>query len=432
MRFWRALLLPMLTLFCIAAKAAPEPMDALAESYVRLVLRVAAHEPAYLDAYFGPESWKADAERTAGTPQSLIADADRLTTSLKALPQGKGIEVQRRAFLLAQLGAVRTKLAQMAGAKPLPYADEALAFYGISPPAGTLADLDPALARIDALLPGEGPLADRVAAFRKLYEVKPDRLDAVARTAVAECRRRTQAAIGLPAGEDFRLEIVHDKPWAAYNWYQGKGHSLMQFNTRYPLALDRVLETACHEAYPGHHLHNSLLDAELVQKRGWVEFSIYPLSTPFFLIAEGIGNVAPELAFTEADRIAFERDTLNPLAGLGATADPTRYRQVARELQALKAAGPLVAADYLDGRIDRETAVERISRYALLDRQQAEASVDLMPKFRSYGLNYTLGEQLVRTYVEAAGPDRTARWAALRHLLTEPVTPAELLAVANH
>src|SRR5690606_10207958 len=101
---------------------------------------------------------------------------------------------------------------------------------------------------------------------------------------------------------------------------------------------------------------NTLLDAELVRKRGWAEFSIYPLSTPFFLIAEGLGNVAPEMAFTEAERIVFERDVLAPLAGLPA-ADAARYRDVARELKRLTAAGPLIAADYLDGRIDRAAAI---------------------------------------------------------------------------
>lgn len=422
MRWLRVLVLSLTALACVAA-APRDGIGDFAEDYVRLVLRVAAHDPAYLDAYFGPDAWKREAEADRGTTGALVEDADRLIAGVSGLPEGR-----RQAFLLAQLRAVRAKLAQMQGGAPLPYAEEARAFFDVSPPAGVLADLDPVLARIDALVPGDGALPARVAAFRKAYEVPADRLDAVARAAVAECRRRTEAAIGLPANEDFRLEIVHDKPWAAYNWYEGNGRSLMQFNTKYPLALDRVLETACHEAYPGHHLHNTLLDAELVQKRGWVEFSIYPLSTPFFLIAEGLGNVAPEMAFTQAERIAFERDVLAPLAGLPPAADAARYRDVARELKRLTAAGPLIAADYLDGRIDRATAITLTRRYALLTEAQAEASVDLMPKFRSYGLGYTLGEQLVRAHVEAAGSTRAVRWQALRRLLSEPVTPADLKA----
>src|SRR5262245_40575637 len=38
-------------------------MNAIAESYVKLVLAVGQHDPAYVDAYYGPEAWKTEAER---------------------------------------------------------------------------------------------------------------------------------------------------------------------------------------------------------------------------------------------------------------------------------------------------------------------------------------------------------------------------------
>ena len=39
------------------------PMNAIAEGYVKLVLAVGQHDAAYVDAYYGPDGWKTDAER---------------------------------------------------------------------------------------------------------------------------------------------------------------------------------------------------------------------------------------------------------------------------------------------------------------------------------------------------------------------------------
>ena len=107
-----------------------------------------------------------------------------------------------------------------------------------------------------------------------------------------------------------------DKPWSGYNWYQGGYRSVIQVNVSLPIWIDRALDLACHEGYPGHHLYNALLERELVRGRGWPEFQVYPLFSPQSLIAEGTANYGIELAFPAAERLAFERDVLFPLAGL--------------------------------------------------------------------------------------------------------------------
>ena len=43
--------------------------------------------------------------------------------------------------------------------------------------------------------------------------------------AIAECRKRTLAHINLPANESFAMELVKDKSWGAYNYYQGGNQS---------------------------------------------------------------------------------------------------------------------------------------------------------------------------------------------------------------
>ena len=120
----------------------------------------------------------------------------------------------------------------------------------------------------------------------------------------------------MPANESFVLEFVTNKPWSGYNWYKGNAQSLIQINTEFPIYIDRAVDLGCHEGYPGHHAYNALLEKKLVKDKGWTEFSVYPLYSPMSLIAEGSANYGIEMAFTEAERLAFERDVLFPMAGL--------------------------------------------------------------------------------------------------------------------
>ena len=79
-------------------------------------------------------------------------------------------------------------------------------------------------------------------------------------------------------------------------------------NTDLPITIDRAIDLACHEGYPGHHVYNALLEKHLVRDRGWVEFSVYPLFSPQSLIAEGTANFGIEVAFPGDERTAFERE----------------------------------------------------------------------------------------------------------------------------
>src|SRR5439155_1406161 len=104
------------------------------------------------------------------------------------------------------------------------------------------------------------------------------------------------------------------------NWYKGNFHSVIQVNTDLPIFIDRAVDLAAHEGYPGHHAYNSLLEKNLVRDRGWVEFSVYALFSPQSLIAEGTANFGRDVAFpTKTERIKFEKEVLFPAAGIDAS-----------------------------------------------------------------------------------------------------------------
>lgn len=411
---------------CVSAGPAGESLDAIARDYVKLQLAIGEKEEGYIDAYYGPPEWQAEAKLGSASPADLARRAGVLAVRLKSLADGRldPMERRRRDFLVAQLMAASTRLAMLQGEK-LSFADEAEALFGVRPELKPLASYDPVLARIERLVPGEGPLADRVDAFQERFTIPRDRLDPVMRAAIAECRRRTAAHIALPADERFTLELVTGKSWGGYNWYKGGNTSLIQINTDLPVRIGRAVDLGCHEGYPGHHVYNMLLEQKLARARGWVEFTLYPLYSPQSFLAEGSANYGIELAFPEEDQLAFETRILYPMAGLPA-AEASRYLALHRATQALAGARFTIAADYLDGRIDRARAVELTRRYQLYSAPRAEKSVAFVDQYRSYVINYGLGLDRVRAAVESAGPDPARRWAAMEKLLSEPTLPSDL------
>ena len=405
------------------APVAAAPLDDIARDYVALVLEFGEHEEGYVDAYYGPPEW---AEAARANKRSL----GRLTGDTAALRKrvtgesASGMDELRRRYLAAQLRALAARLAMRQGLK-LDFASEAEELFGVRPKLKPLASYDPALARIDRLVPGPGPLWERVDAFRKRYEIPSDRLKPAMEAAIAECKARTARHLALPDGEKFDLAFVSDKPWSGYNWYKGGYHSLIQINTDLPTAVSRAVDLGCHEGYPGHHVYNALLERELVKGRGWTEFSVYPLYSPQSLIAEGSANYGIDLAFPKDEQVAFETKMIYPIAGL----DPAMAQalvDLSRATRALAGASYTIASDYLAGRLRRDEAKALVQRYELSSPARAEQRMKFIDTYRSYIINYGLGRDLVQAHVESAGPTQAARWKAMEKLLSEPTLPGDL------
>ena len=403
-------------------------MNALADRDVRLVLAVGGHDPDFVDADYGPAEWRDEQASHPPSLGELSVEAEAIARAVAATPEPADPAARlRRDYLRGQLAAVASRIRMLSGAR-LGFDDESKALYDAVAPSYPDRHFEETLRALDQLVPGPGPLAARVEAFRRQYVIPPARLDAVFRAAIAECRSRTAAHLALPAGEQFDLEYVTGQPWSGYNWYQGRYHSLIQVNTDLPIFIDRAVDLACHEGYPGHHVYNALLEQHLVEGRGWREFTVYPLFSPQSLIAEGTANFGIQVAFPGDQRVTFERDRLFPLAGL----DPesaARYYDVLRRLDELGYAGNEAARRYLDGRITAAEAAEWLVTYTLSSLPRAEQRVRFFDRYRSYVINYNFGKDLVRRYVEARGgtpdyPDVT--WRVFGELVSSPRLPSGL------
>lgn len=420
MQMMRIAATALLTAF--AAPAAALTLDDAADAYVHLVLEYGAREDGYVDAYYGPAAWAEAAKATPRSVEAIAHDAATLKAEIAAIaPAADPLVQKRQRFLIAQLHALETRAAMHEGAR-LAFADEAEALFGARPEVRPLSDFDPLLAQIDALVPGEGELSARAAAFRRRYDIPADRLDRVMRAAIAECRARTAAHIALPANERFTLAFVTGKPWSGYNWYKGDAESLIEVNTDLPVSISRAVDLGCHEGYPGHHTLNARLETELYKRRGWHEFSVYPLYSPQSLIAEGTANYGIDLAFPGDAQRTFEARVLYPLAGLD-PASAAALSKLNAMTRALTPARYSIADAFLAGRMSEAEAIDALRKYQLLDDKQAQKSLSFIKTYRSYIINYGLGRDLAQRYAEASGD----AWAAFTQMISEPTLPADLM-----
>jgi hypothetical protein len=407
--------------------AAVTSVNKIAEAYVKLVLAMGQHDPDYVDAYYGPPEWNEQSKEKKPL-DAIASEARRLHDQLAKISQPTDeMEQLRRRYLPKQLSALEARVRILNGER-LKFDEESQALYDAVAPAFPETHFQEILAELEPKLPGEGSLLQRHENWRRAFVIPKEKLDKVFQLAIKACRERTHAHINLPPNENFSVEYVTNKPWGGYNWYKGNYRSVIQVNTDLPIYIDRAIDLAAHEGYPGHHVYNALLEKNLVRDRGWVEFSVYPLFSPQSLIAEGTANYGREVAFTKPERLAFEKKVLWPAAGI----DPSRveeFYEVQDLVKKLSYATNEAARRYLNGEINADAAAAWLQKYALMDEKRAKQATKFIEKYCSYVINYNLGEDMVRSYIEKRGgtaeqPEQ--RWREFEHLLASPRLPGDI------
>ncbi|WP_163512524.1 hypothetical protein [Fodinicola acaciae] len=387
-------------------------MDDIAERYIKLVLALGRHDPDYVDAYYGPAHWREDAEHL--TPAQIGTAARAAAAELPP-------DSQRGRQLAGQLRAMAARADIIGGATPS-FDEESAAIYGAVDPGHTEEEFAALVSELDDVLPGTGTAAERYAALARNVVVDPDKLEQAVKVAIAECRERTVARLDLPDDESFDLELVTGQPWSGQNTYLGGARSRIQVNVDIPIHIDRVLDLAGHEGYPGHHVAGVLHEQRLVAERGWLEFTIYPLFSPMALILEGTAMLAVDVAFPGTQRLDYLREVLAPLTALD-PAQVTDYHRARRIAERLDFATNEVARRHLGGTMDEAEAVRWLTAYALMTPEQATKRLDFMRRYRAYVINYNLGREVARAELDARGgtmDDPARQWEAFADLILTP------------
>lgn len=403
-------------------------MNRIAEQYVKLVLALGQHDADYVDAYYGPPEWRKAAATSKDSLDTIGAKAAGLVAELgREREPSDEMEQLRLHYLQRQLSALGARVRMLKGER-LSFDEESRALYDAVAPTLPESHFQKILDTLEKRFPGSGPLVERYDTWRRAFVIPREKLDGVFQLAIHAGRERTLNHVALPPDETFTVEYVTNKSWSGYNWYQGGFKSLIQVNTDLPIFIDRAVDLACHEGYPGHHVYNVLLEKNLVKGRGWIEFTVYPLFSPQSLIAEGTANLGIEVAFPGRDRVDFERTVLFPAAGL----DPARaagYYEVQGLVDQLAYAGNEAARRYINKDIDAAQAAAWLEKYALMQHDRAVQRVKFFDQYRSYVINYNLGKDMARQFIESRGgaADKPVkRWEEFEKLLSSPRLPSGL------
>lgn len=407
----------------------PAP-DQIAADYILLGLRFDQHMPGIVDGYYGPADLKARVDTDQlRAPRRLIDDVAALSETVAREVD----ELDRRTWLTAQLDALDGHARALAG-EPLPYAEYVERCMGFAPRRHADAEFDAAVAAVDAMLPGPGSVAERLAAWDRHLAIPVERVASVAGWLLGRFRERAARDLGLPDGEAIRLEIVRDQPWIAYDWYEGGRRSRVDLNVDLPVTAPDLIVTIAHEAYPGHHLEYAWKETELVDARRRLEATMILTNTPEGPVSEGLARYGTRFASPLDERTSlivelFER------AGMAVATDRAAATDMAEKAVAL--VGP---RDVLDAATDQAALLRHadcatheealaylrdVGRYPEdVARKRLEFIED--PLSRLYVFAYEQGEALVARWVETAeAPDRVGRFGTL---LREQVTPGRLLA----
>lgn len=409
-------------------------INKLAERYIRLGLTIGQYDGDFVDAYYGPDSLKPapkDSSLLKAFPKdSLLKTTEEIKAELnKIVTSTTNDTLKNRAnWMMNQLTAFSRRIKIFSG-ETKPFDEESKELFGVAAPVYDEAHYKELTAQLNSLLPGAGSLQDRFQALANKFIIPKDKIDTVFKTAIAEARKRTIEHYPLPKDESFTLEYVTNKPWSGYNWYKGKYKSQIQINTDLPIMIDRAIDLACHEGYPGHHVYNMLLEKNLYNEKGMVEISLYPLFSPQSLIAEGSANYGIQVAFPGNEGEEFTKSVLLPIAGLDTTGIELYFK--ALEIRGkLNYARNEAARGIINNTISEADAMRWLKDYALFNDGGAAKSISFIKKYRSYVINYNYGQDMVKNYIESKGgtPQNIAkRWELFGWLLSNQVATTDLL-----
>jgi hypothetical protein len=403
-------------------------MNTIAEDYIKLALEIGKYNHDFVDAYFGPEKLKPsvdNSEFTQETFEQLNFKVNKLLDDLESLSEFPANEIERQRFtyLYKQLLACKTIIYMLNG-MTLTFDEELNALYDIEIGYKDESYFKDILEKLNTLLPGKGNIYNRFISFRENFRIPSEKLHDIFSIAINECRERTKKFIQIPHDEKFELNFVKDKPWSAYNWFKGNAFSVIEINTDLPIYVDRIIDLASHEGYPGHHLHHSMMENNLYKKRNWIEFSINLLFSPQSLISEGIANYGSELLFPNDERIKFEKEIIFKAAGLD-TSQADLYYEVMNLVNKLNYSINTASKNYIDGKWNEEKTIDWLKKYNLRTDESARKFLSFIKRYRTYIVNYSAGYDLIKFYIDTKD-SQSGKWKTFLEIITTPVISSNI------
>ena len=396
---------------------------ALIRDYLLLGLRFDRIEEGYVDSFTGDQQLRRIvADEAAPDPADLTRQAHRLLDALPQVPRDASFTEARADYLGAHLRALACAGRKFAG-ESVGFVDEVRDYFDVTITKGSEDRYRQAHRQLDEALGGTGPLADRMQADRRADEIPPDRLGECIEAFSSALRDRVRAQYPLPEREIVKYEIVTDKPWSGFNYYEGDYTSTVAVNADLKQQMSNLPRLVAHESYPGHHTEHCRKEAGLVERLGQSEQTIFLVNTPQCLMAEGLAD----LALYAAIGPDWGPWAAEIYADLGLRFDGERAQTISAAAAALADVRQDAALMLHDEHRDVDDVVAYLQRWLLVDDTRARQMLRFLssPLWRAYTSTYVEGYRLLRTWLDErpADVDLTARFT---RLLDEPLIPSSL------
>ena len=399
--------------------------DHLIREYLVLGLRFDRIEDGYVDSFTGdPALRRQVADEPAPDPADLAAQAQRLLVVLPDVPRSAAFTDQRAEFIAAHLRALACAGRKFAG-ELVGFVEEVRDYFDVEIARGEPERYRAAHARIDEVLGGTGPLVERMAAHRRSQELPPKCLQECIHAFSSALRDRVRGTYPLPDREIVVYEVVTDKPWSGFNYYEGDYRSRVAVNADLKQQMAHLPALVAHESYPGHHTEHCRKEAGLVAGLGHGEQTIFLVNTPQCLMAEGLADLALHAAVgPEWGRWAQEI-----YADLGLRFDGERAQALSEASAALAEVRQDAALMLHDEHRDVDEVAAYLQRWLLVDETRARQMLKFLssPLWRAYTSTYVEGYRLLRAWLDAR-PDGVGLTERCGRLLDEPLIPSVLRA----
>ncbi|WP_459547925.1 DUF885 domain-containing protein [Nocardia sp. X0981] len=386
--------------------------------YLRLGLAFDRIEEGFVDAYTADPRLRREIENA---PKPEPRDLARTAARLRAELPGAELGPQRTEFLDVHLRALECSARKFAG-EEIGFVDEVRAYFDVEIAPGDPAEYRSAHQKMDEVLGGTGPLAERIIAHRKADEIPPERLEDCVRAFSGALRERVRARYPLPDHEHVTYEVVGDKPWSGFNYYLGDYQSKVAINSDLRQHMAALPSLIAHEAYPGHHTEHCRKEAGLVAA-GQAEQMIFLVNTPQCLMAEGLAD----LALRSIIGPGWGKWAQEIYADLGLRFDGDRAERLSEASAQLLGVRQDAALMLHDQGKDADEVAGFLERWSLTTAERARQSLRFLssPLWRAYISTYVEGYKLLGGWLDRA-TDAEDRADRFRRLLDEPLTPGAL------
>lgn len=389
-------------------------------AYVELALWLDRLVPGRVVCYVGDPAVR---RRVLGGPAPDPADLRARAATLYSARPAYRLPAERADFLAGQTLAIATQAGLLAGDR-VRYADVAAGLYGVRPEPGNPGRYDEAHRRLEAVLPGSGPLARRLADYRSAGQLSPAHAHFLAPRLLGETAARWAGIVPPAARVELRWSVASNpartgSSGAASSQYLGELRSRITIAAAPTYRRASLVRMLAHEF--AHHVLACRADLALVRAAGRREHTVSVAGTPEALYAEGIAEVLVSAGYRHDD-----------LAGEPVPGGSTQQVDVAAEAEIESALSDLAgvrqdAAMLLwDGRCDdrqrgqpggaaRSAAVEHLCRWLLLPPERADVLLSFCDRYPAAITEYVEGPRLVRAAVGAG--------AGLVSLMERPALP---------